>query len=116
VQESDGYIHAPSLHHAATAAVLRSGFTSHEGDSTLAIDLTSRRARVARWLLGGVRRGQTLGALLGYRFERALHDANLDVQKDRYRRSFPIPVVPEPADGNQRPDLWARSSEAIPVC
>ncbi|MFE7797448.1 LysM peptidoglycan-binding domain-containing protein [Nocardia sp. NPDC057440] len=113
VQESDGYIHAPSLHHAATAAVLRSGFKSHKDDSTLAVDLSSRRARVARWLLGGVRRGQTLGALLGYRFERALHDANLDSQKARYRTVFPIPVVPEPADGNPQPDLWKRSSEAI---
>ncbi|WP_063821679.1 LysM peptidoglycan-binding domain-containing protein [Nocardia pneumoniae] len=112
-RESDGYIHAPSMHHAATAAVLRSGFLSHEGDSTLAVDLTSRRARTARWLLGGVRRGQNLGVLLGYRFERALHDAGQDVLKAAFRKVFPTPVVPEPADGNERPDLWERSSEAI---
>ncbi|MFI9503315.1 LysM peptidoglycan-binding domain-containing protein [Nocardia sp. NPDC052566] len=113
VRESEGYIHAPSMHHAATAAVLRSGFLAHEGDSTLAVDLTSRRARTARWLLGGVRRGQNLGALLGYRFERALHDAKLDVLKESFRKVFPTPVVPEPADGATRPDLWERSSEAI---
>lgn len=112
VRASDGFIHAPSLHHAATAAVLRSGYLAHPGDDTLAVDLTSRRARTARWLLGGVRRGQNLGALLGYRFERALHDAHLDELLDRFRRTFPAPVVPRPAD-EPRPDLWQRSAEAV---
>ena len=32
VSPLDGYVHAPSLHHAATAAVLRSGFLGHAGD------------------------------------------------------------------------------------
>ncbi|MEU8679431.1 hypothetical protein [Streptomyces sp. NPDC048560] len=127
---SDGYVHAPSLHHAATAAVLRSGYLAHRDEapppvdgqpqppadgalSPLAVDLTSRRARTARWLLGGVRRGQNLGALLGYRFERALHDADLDREKDKFRQTFPAPVAPEPATGQPDPELWARSSEAI---
>ncbi|WP_406088855.1 hypothetical protein [Streptomyces sp. NBC_01013] len=129
---SDGYVHAPSLHHAATAAVLRSGYLAHRDEapppvdgqpqpparaagalSPLAVDLTSRRARTARWLLGGVRRGQNLGALLGYRFERALHDAVLDREKDKFRRTFPAPVAPEPATGQPDPELWKRSSEAI---
>ena len=30
--------------------------------------------RLARWLLDGVRQGQPLGALLGYRFERRLQE------------------------------------------
>uniref|UniRef100_UPI0035A226D4 hypothetical protein n=1 Tax=Nocardia shimofusensis TaxID=228596 RepID=UPI0035A226D4 len=110
---SDGYIHAPSQHHAATAAVLRSGFLAHDRGGALAVDLTSRRARTARWLLAGVRRGQNLGALLGYRFERALRDAGLDPLKDFYRRTFPTPVVPEPADGQENSELWGRSAEAI---
>ncbi|MEY9987994.1 hypothetical protein ABIE67_000026 [Streptomyces sp. V4I8] len=132
VKPSDGYVHAPSLHHAATAAVLRSGYLAHRDEapppvdgqpqppagaagalSPLAVDLTSRRARTARWLLGGVRRGQNLGALLGYRFERALHDAVLDREKDKFRRTFPAPVAPEPATGQPDPELWKRSSEAI---
>ncbi|MFI0366923.1 hypothetical protein ACH35V_03535 [Actinomadura sp. 1N219] len=115
VSLADGYIHAPSLHHAATAAVLRSGFLAHAGDATLAVDLTSRRARVARWLLRGVRNGQNLGTLLGYRFERALHDAGLDDRIPRFRRRFPAPAAPEPPplDGDAPSDLWARSREAI---
>jgi hypothetical protein len=113
VAQIDGYVHAPSLHHAATAAVLRSGFRSHKGDETLAVNLTSRRARVARWLLGGVRRGQELGSLLGYRFERALHDGGHDELIDDFRMRYPAPVSPEPADGAEQPLLWQRSSKTI---
>ncbi|HET7121522.1 MAG TPA: hypothetical protein VFI17_09785 [Solirubrobacterales bacterium] len=108
-----GYIHAPSLQHAATAAVLRSGFNAHDGDQTLAVDLRSRRARVARWLLGGVRRGQDLGSLLGYRFERALHDEGQDELIDGFRRDFPLQLAPEPLDGHEDKDGWANSSVAI---
>jgi hypothetical protein len=113
VSPTDGYIHAPSLQHAATAAVLRSGYLGHPGEATFAVDLTSRRARIARWLLGGVRRGQTLGALLGYRFERALHDVGLDTEIDNFRMAFPSPAVPPPEGAGGDGDLWQRSSEAI---
>ncbi|HEX6667589.1 MAG TPA: hypothetical protein VF081_13455 [Solirubrobacterales bacterium] len=111
--DPDGYIHAPSLRHAATAAVLRSGFNAHDGDQTLAVDLRSRRARVARWLLGGVRRGQDLGSLLGYRFERALHDEHKDELIDDFRRDFPLQLSPEPQDGNEDKTKWEESSEAV---
>lgn len=73
-----GYSHAPSLAQAATVAVLRSGHLAHantEKQDLLAIDLSSERVRLAEWLLDGVRQGQALGALLGYRFERRLQDA-----------------------------------------
>ncbi|MET0333329.1 MAG: hypothetical protein ABW190_03585 [Rhizobacter sp.] len=77
-----GFIHAPSLTHAAAAAVLRNshlgaGNTAQAG-GPFAIDVSSRRAREASWLLAGVRQGQPLGALLGYRVERALHELHLD--------------------------------------
>lgn len=94
ISDKDGYIHAPSLQHAATAAVLRSGFLSDPDEQTYAVNLTSRRARIARWLLGGVRQGQNLGSLLGYRFERALHDAELDHLVERFRRRFPCRSYP----------------------
>jgi hypothetical protein len=70
---STGYVHAPSIGHAATAAVLRSGYLSH-GSEALAIDLSSTRARLALDLLDGIRSGQSLGALLGHRLERELAD------------------------------------------
>ena len=74
-----GFIHTPSLTQASTVALLRSGHLAHGGseapDSPLAIDLSSERVRLATWLLDGVRQGQPLGALLGYRFERRLQEA-----------------------------------------
>ena len=77
--DSAGYVHAPSLAQGVTAAVLRSAYLSHAGDSQspMRIDLTSDRVRLALHLLDGVREGQPLGALLGYRLERTLHDAGL---------------------------------------
>ncbi|GAB3443169.1 hypothetical protein GCM10027517_21270 [Phycicoccus ginsengisoli] len=119
---SFGHILAPSLGHAATAAVLRSGYlgqrraawaarladaidrrdhaaaaAARAGLSTLApldaatearlpmaVDLSSRRIRRARWILGAVREGQPLAAVLGQQFERGLVDAGLQ----RYLAAF----------------------------
>ncbi|HSP70931.1 MAG TPA: hypothetical protein VLN26_01100, partial [Gaiellaceae bacterium] len=80
-----GFIHTPSLGQAATAAVLRSGHLAHrrEADSPFSIDLSSRRVQLALHLLDGVRQGQPLGALLGYRFERGLHEGHPGLQLDR---------------------------------
>jgi septal ring factor EnvC (AmiA/AmiB activator) len=88
-----GFMHAPSLNQAATAAVLRSGYRALPGEQDtrpFAVDLSSRRVRLAEWLLDGVRAGQPLGALLGYRFERALHDRRLDVYIAAFRRIAPF--------------------------
>ncbi|MBU8919332.1 hypothetical protein BGM25_25165 [Bacillus sp. FJAT-29953] len=74
---SNGYIHAPSPAHAVTAAILRSGYLAHSGSGNgdlLAVDLSSERVRLALWLLDGIRQGQPMGALLGYRFERGLEE------------------------------------------
>ncbi len=77
-----GFIHAPSMTHASTAALLRNAHLGSGGvaqaNGSFAIDLSSRRIREASWLLDGVRQGQPLAALLGYRFERRLHDLRKD--------------------------------------
>jgi hypothetical protein len=91
-QRSHGHIHAPSLAHAATAAVLRSGYLGQQraiapGQAPpLAIDLSSRRVRMARSILSAVRGGQPLGAVLGYQFERDLADANLQGYLAAFRK------------------------------
>ncbi|HEU4871332.1 MAG TPA: hypothetical protein VFT08_10815 [Pyrinomonadaceae bacterium] len=75
--DNAGYIHAPSINHAVAAAVLRNAYLTHATQSNadhFAVRLTSERVRTALHFLEGVRNGQTLGALLGYQFERALHD------------------------------------------
>jgi hypothetical protein len=105
--EKPGFIHAPSLAQAATAAVLRSGHLTHEKveeGKLLAIDMSSSRVRLAKWLLDGVRAGQPLGALLGYRFERGLHEGHPGVELDRFIVRFRemAPLVArklEPATG-----------------
>ena len=74
-----GYLQAPSIAHANTAAVLRSGYLAHRDDTegALAIDLASTRVSLALELIEGVRRGQSIGTLLGYRFERGLRDRRM---------------------------------------
>jgi hypothetical protein len=84
-----GFIHAPGLTHATTAAVLRSGRLTHRrGDpnaTAMDIDLSSTRMRDALGLLEGIRQGQPLGALLGYRLERRLHEqSDEDQELDRF--------------------------------
>lgn len=72
-----GFIHGPSMNHAVAAAILRNGYLTHASaldTKQFSLRLTSERVRTALSFLEGVRNGQTLGALLGYQFERALHD------------------------------------------
>ncbi|TFV61568.1 hypothetical protein E4P42_01355 [Mycobacterium sp. PS03-16] len=86
----DGYLVAPSLHHATTAAVLRAGCLAHSDPSAFAVNLTSTRVRTALRTLEGIERGQTLDYLLGYRFERGLHDRQLDHLIPAFRRHYPV--------------------------
>ena len=79
--DTHGFVHAPSLAHASTAAVLRSAwlaFADGSTDAAFAVNLSSDRVRRAEWLLEGVRNGVDLAELLGARFERRLHDEALD--------------------------------------
>ncbi len=92
-----GYIHAPSLNQAVTAAVLRSGYLANataDNPSPMAVNLTSDRVRLALSILEGVRAGQSAGALLGYRFERGLHDRHQEAEVDQFifrlRLAFPL--------------------------
>ncbi len=92
-----GYLLAPSLTHARTAAVLRSGYLANatsENPETLSVNLSSDRVRTALSLLEGVRNGQSLGALLGYNFERGLHDDYGLAEVDKFiyplRKAFPL--------------------------
>lgn len=72
-----GYMHAPSISHAVAAAVLRSAYLSHAtgtASDMLSVNLSSERVRRAQFVLDGIRNGQPVEALLGYQFERGLHD------------------------------------------
>ena len=107
-----GYVHAPSLTHAATAGVLRSGYLTHNpdaaGSGALAVDLSSARVRTATSIMDGVRAGQPLGALIGYLIERRLHEEHLDVYTLSLRSLAPISAGQMVADA-----LPAGAQEAI---
>jgi hypothetical protein len=98
----EGFVVTPSLHHATTAAVLRSGWQAHSDKRAFAVDIQSARVRRAQAMVEGVRTGQSVGALLGYQFERALHDAQLDRFVAGFRRAFPLaPLVDPEGVGHQ---------------
>ena len=105
-----GYVHTPSLNHATAAAILRSGYLTHASPverDKLAVNLSSARVRRAKYLIDGVRNGQSLETLLGYLFERGLHDWTtrevdpviLDQLKPAFRKAFPIKRTKVPQQG-----------------
>ena len=101
---NQGYVHAPSLTQATTAALLRTGYladASPGNPGTLAVNLSSERVRIALTFLDGIRAGQSLGALLGYRLERGMHDRHDVAETDRFitalRGAFPLVAEKLPA-------------------
>ena len=98
---NQGYIHAPSVNHAVTAAVLRNGYVANatpEQPDLLKVNLSSERVRRALKIIEGIRGGQSLAALLGYEFERGLHDRYAMAECDRFiyplRLVFPLYTTP----------------------
>jgi hypothetical protein len=92
-----GYVFAPSLTHAATAAILRAGYLSNasaQAPDAFAVDLSSARVRLALDLIDGIHNGQSLGALLGYRLQRRLDEDYPALGLDRFvqwlRQAFPL--------------------------
>jgi hypothetical protein len=84
----DGYIQAPSMGHASTAAVLRSAYL--RGNGAFAVKLPSRRLRRALKILELLQRGIGMAEVLGLRGERWLHDRLQDVLIPLLRTAFPF--------------------------
>jgi hypothetical protein len=117
---NSGFLLAPSLQQATTAAVLHSGFLTNNPPGAMAgstapfaIDLSSRRARLAGWILDGMRQGQALSALLGYRFERALREANLGEWIEPFRRAAPADPAAPPNGGANLPHESVRATDVV---
>jgi hypothetical protein len=88
-----GYVHAPSAGHAAAAAVLRSVHLAHAAGghgAAFSVDLSSERVRHALELFEGIREGQPLAALLGYRIERRLAAEGLQRFVAPFRQAAPL--------------------------
>ncbi|MCP5028818.1 MAG: hypothetical protein GY929_21305 [Actinomycetia bacterium] len=106
---SQGFVHAPSLAHATTAAVLRSAWLSHgttHAESPAAVDLDSQRVRTALTVIDGIRQGVPLGQLLGVRFERSVREdpaplsGQIRTVRGRVLNARPSDAtVDEPVDG-----------------
>ncbi len=107
---TDGYIQAPSMAQATTAAVLRSAFLRHKAEGAFAIDLGSRRVRRALMLLDILKKGLTLEEALGLRGERWLHDRTLSRLTLALRQQFPFvnPAPPEICRTEKRTALRKR--------
>jgi len=94
---SGGHLLAPSLNQAVTASVLRSAYlanASADDPEAMTVNLSSERVRKAIDVLAGMRLGQSLAELLGYAFERGLHDASGFAEVDEFildlRLRFPL--------------------------
>lgn len=109
--DSLGYVHAPSLQQAATAAILRSAHVANRQAAAGAfnIDLRSHRVKRAKRLLEGIANGQSMAALLGYRFERGLRDASLSQNILELRRAFPLMPAGEKASDEAKEAIAARN-------
>jgi hypothetical protein len=94
--DSLGYVLGPSVAHAATAGILRSGYLAQQAADaeSLEVDLSSDRVEVALELMRGVVEGVPLSVLLGYQIERALRDADLSVLILPLRTVFPLRTPP----------------------
>lgn len=117
--DDPGFLHAPSVHQAQVAAMLRNAHLAHGGGEKdpFAISVTSQRVRLAQRIFDGVRAGRSLGAVLGYLVERDLHERRLDAAVDNAREAAPLPGqegLPPAArrlDGLKLHELWAASED-----
>ena len=115
LNKNAGFIHTPSLNHATAAGVLLSGYQNHASKTnpgTFAINLSSERVRRALFVLEGIQNNQSLEALLGYQFERALHDITTDNPANnlnqyilRVREKFPIVNNSIPQQGSEAQEV-----------
>ena len=106
--DSDGFLLAPSLGQAASAALLRSGFLANHEQGAFNIDLNSRRTRRALDILQGLTRDQPLAALYGYRIERGLRDALLGKLIWPFRLAYPWRAAGEQASAEPQEAVGAR--------
>lgn len=104
----DGYIQAPSLAQATTAAILRSAYRRHSKEGAFNLDLSSRRVRRGMALLDHLTAGSSLAAAMGLRAERLLRQPPQD--KSHFipglRRAFPI--------ANAKPPEAETDANAVP--
>lgn len=114
---SEGYILAPSLSHASAAAILRNAQLTYQGNekNPFNINISSDRVREATLLLDGIRRGLALNELLGYRFERRMHEFaeqnNISLERYiyDYRIKYPLAQAQNSQQSGPQESISARN-------
>lgn len=107
-----GLIQAPSLNQAVTGAILRNAYMAADSDAereSIGVNLSSERVRKALQLADGMRQGQRLNALLGYHFERGLHDRFAEAETDQFILDLRLAL---PLDSGRLNDTRAQPGEA----
>ncbi|MCH5600857.1 hypothetical protein [Niabella ginsengisoli] len=108
LKENAGFTHVPSLNHATAMGLLLAGYKNHASrtnSKAFGVNLSSERTRNALSLLEGVGNGQSIEVLLGYQFERAIHDAttkgvaNLNQYIYEFRNKYEIQNISIPQQG-----------------
>lgn len=109
LKENAGFTHVPSLNHATAMGLLLAGYKNHANRSNpdaFAINLSSERTRKALDILQGVSNGQSIEVLLGYQFERAMHDftssgaGNLNQYIYDFRNKYVVENISIPQQGS----------------
>ena len=89
-----GYIHCPSPEQAVVSAMFRQAFSAYQKNaskvSPYTLNLTSDRIQKSKWFLEGIRQGQQIDALLGYRFEKLLRDQKAHHLIHGLRECYPL--------------------------
>jgi hypothetical protein len=108
IADDAGYILTPSLEHAATAGILRSGYEHHSVSQgpesrTLSVNLNSGRTGGAMEMLKAIAGGHSLNEQLGYFIERKMYDdASLAQFIPLLRQSFPLHIERNEWDDDQQ--------------
>lgn len=109
LKENAGFSHVPSLNHATAMGLLLAGYKNHASRSNpdaFAVNLSSERTRKALDILQGVSNGQSIEVLLGYQFERAMHDftssgaGNLNQYIYDFRNKYVVDSISIPQQGS----------------
>lgn len=91
-----GVIHCPTPAQSLTATFFKNAYLTHlaeEGEANpYTLNLTSDRVQLSERFMQGIREDQEVEALLGYRLERYLHEADLDVVIYPLRKKYPLEV------------------------
>jgi hypothetical protein len=96
--DNQGFIHAPSIGQAITAAVMRSAYmgniSGEDERNRLSVNLSSSRVRMALKLIEGMNNNQSVNALLGFQFEKGVHERYREAEMDKFiqplRKKFPL--------------------------